>query len=611
MLLIGMLLIPAQAETLRGYVKGQGYEYVYAGEYPYEKDGAVKPVLWRVLEVKNNQALLLTEYIIDTSQIIFETDQKVIEDHSYRRINSFEESDLFPLLSTQYLDRLLGSDPLRSALVPQENGALLFMLNDEDMTNPDYGFEHSRWAEWPERIRSHEAEGTPYAIKQRNLAVAYQNEKSTYWVSTVKDPSDYKLQIVGYNGHLSYGAYTRVNIGLRLAMRLDLNQIAVTGGEGTKKSPYTLKGLGAAYAAAETAVPVEPPAPAETPAPAEAPAETPEPALVPVSGTAKLSFVGDCSIGDSAQYTTASSSYHTCLKKNGYAWPFSLVKDYLENDDLTVANLEVVLTTRSKHSDKMYNLVAAPEHVQALVEGSVEMVNTVNNHCMDFLIGGYDDSLSILDSAGIQHFGTIYPGLENQRDDLLVTEVNGIRFGFVGFSYPQDYDMPKIKNRISSLREQGADIVIVSLHWGRETYMTPESWQYPYARQLIDAGADVIWGHHPHVIQPIVLYKDKPILFSTGNFTFGTMSDVDPSTGIFQITFEKTETGAQIKELRVIPCTTQPSPDFRPKELTEEKDRLAVFKKLVLKKAMANMQNPPASFLETGVIQFENGQAQP
>ena len=161
-------------------------------------------------------------------------------------------------------------------------------------------------------------------------------------------------------------------------------------------------------------------------------------------------------------------------------------------------------------------------------------------------------------------------------------------------------------------------MVIVSLHWGRETYMTPESWQYPYARQLIDAGADVIWGHHPHVIQPIVLYKDKPILFSTGNFTFGTMSDVDPSTGIFQITFEKTETGAQIKELRVIPCTTQPSPDFRPKELTEEKDRQKYYniivgevKKLVLKKAMANMQNPPASFLETGVIQFENGQAQP
>ncbi|MBR5108617.1 MAG: CapA family protein [Clostridia bacterium] len=679
-------LVPAQAE-MRGFVKGDGYVYVNFGEYPYEKDGTVRPVLWRVLDVQDNRALLLTEYLIDTDQIIFVIDQKVIEDHSYRRISTFEESDLFPKLSTEYLDRLLGSDPLRNALIPEANGATVFLLNDKDYMNIAYGFENAQWAEWPNRIKSHEAQGTPYAIKQRGLYVAYQNDCSPYWVATVKSNTDYKLQIVGFNGHLSWGAYTRVNIGLRLSVRLDLNQLEITGGAGTKQSPYTFAYTGSSAAAqpASAAQPAETEQPVETeqPAPVYAPAETaapvvePQPAAAPVvqqplytlapdtppsydrfptyaplstdvpkaqtnsallytlppatpspttpptqepaleptaepaaaeKNTVTLSFVGDCSIGDSAQYTTAKSSYHTCLKNNGYAWPFSLVKNYLESDDLTVANLEVVFTTRTNHADKTYYLKGDPAFVQVLTEGSIEMVNTVNNHCMDFMDGGYTDSLATLDSAGIKHFGTINPGLANSHDDLGLVEVDGIMFGFIGWSYPQEYDLKNISNRILMLRSQGAEVVVVSLHWGRETYMTPESWQATFAKNVLDAGADMIWGHHPHVIQPIGIYQGKPILFSTGNFTFGTMSDVNPATGIFQVTYEKTESGPVLKELKVIPCTTQRSPDFRPKELTEQKDRLGVFKYLTFKKAPYMIENPPASFLETGVIQFENGQ---
>ena len=636
-----LLLLPAQAE-IQGYVKGQGYNYVYFGQYPYDRDGTVQPVLWRVLAVQDNKALMLTEYLIDTDQVIFVTDEKIIENHSYRRIEKFEESDLFPKLSTEYVDRLLGDDPIRNALVAQPNGAILFLLNDEDYVNTDYGFEKSRWAEWPARIKSHEAQGTPYAIKQRGLYVAYQNDSSPYWVATVKSPTDYKLQIVGFNGHLSYGAYTRVNIGLRLAVQLDLNQIEISGGQGSKQSPYQVKYTGSAAPAQPAelvpnpteepvAQPVETAAPAavtqgssallytlapsQPTVPAIVPTAAPEPTAEPVAeapakdpNSVTLSFVGDCSIGDSAQYTTAKSSYHTCINQNGYAWPFSLVHDYLANDDLTVANLEVVFTTRTRHQDKMYYLKGDPSFVNVLTEGSIEMVNTVNNHCMDFMNEGYVDSLATLDSAGVKHFGTINPGLANPHDDLGLVDVNGIMFGFVGWSYPQEYDLRNISNRILQLKSQGAEVVVVSLHWGRETYMTPESWQYTFARNVLDAGADLVWGHHPHVIQPIAIYGGKPILFSTGNFTFGTMSDVNPATGIFQLTYEKTAAGPALKELKVIPCTTQKSPDFRPKELTEQKDRLQVFKYLTFKKAPYMLENPPASFLETGVIQFENGQ---
>ena len=191
--------------------------------------------------------------------------------------------------------------------------------------------------------------------------------------------------------------------------------------------------------------------------------------------------------------------------------------------------------------------------------------------------------------------------------------MGGIRIGFVGFSYPQDSDIKRIASRIETLkRERGCDLVVVSLHWGRETHMTPESWQMSYAKDVIKAGADVIWGHHPHVIQPIQFYQGKPIFYSTGNFTFGTMSQVDPSTGIFQLTYHRDASGAVVlDQMQVIPCQTQASPDFRPYELTDDAARRAVWTKLTFKKDYVNCENPPASFLDTGIVRFENGQMLP
>ena len=216
-LLLALLLpLAAQADAnIRGYVKGQGYEYVLLGEYPYEKDGTEKPVLWRVLENTDGRALLITEQIIDTQQVIFETDQKVIEKRTYRRINSYAESDLMPWLNTEALDTLLGDDPIRHALIEEPGAGKLFILTSEQFLNTAYGFSAGMWNEQ----KSRQAEGTPYAIKSRNLYVDTSINKSPYWAATIKDPADYKLQLIGYNGHLSWGAYTRVNVGLRLSDR--------------------------------------------------------------------------------------------------------------------------------------------------------------------------------------------------------------------------------------------------------------------------------------------------------------------------------------------------------------------------------------------------------
>ena len=323
---------------------------------------------------------------------------------------------------------------------------------------------------------------------------------------------------------------------------------------------------------------------------------------------ATISFLGDCSIGDTAQHESYDSSYHTTLAKNGYEWPFSLVKGWLEVDDLTVANLEVVLTTRTQHKDKVYYLRGKPEFARVLTLGSVEAVNTVNNHCEDFGRAGYQDTLNSLDAEGVLRFGCNRPDQESGHDDLLVQDLNGIRFGFIGFSYPQTSDVDRIAKRVKRLKEEeGCDIVIVSLHWGREVHDTPTSGQMSYAKKVIAAGADMIYGHHPHVLQQIHFYEGKPILYSTGNFTFGTMSRVDPSTGIFQLTWERTGSGVALKTLRVIPCETTRSPDFRPFPLEDEEARKAVFAKLRFKKDIAGFENLPESFLENGVVQLRGG----
>ncbi len=321
-----------------------------------------------------------------------------------------------------------------------------------------------------------------------------------------------------------------------------------------------------------------------------------------------ISFIGDCSIGDSIQYRDYDTCYHATLEEKGYGWPFSLVKDVLAEDDLTVANLEVVLSTkRNPRQKKAINLIGKPEFVEVLHEGSIEVVNTANNHAWDFHAAAYHEMLGYLDEAQIPHFGTLYSGQPEGSDVYPVVDVKGIKVGFAGFSYPQDYDKKRITNRIAQLREQGAQIVVLSLHWGREEKPQPESGQVLFAKYCIDAGADVIYGHHPHVLQSVQFYKGKPIFYSVGNFTFGTMSHVDPDTGIFQLTWDIADGEPVLRRFSVVPCRTQGSGDYRPYILTDAEEILAMRKKLVHRREVKNMTTVTDFFVENGYMDFENG----
>ncbi len=638
-------------ETLRGYEKGSGYQYVSLGEYPYEKEGTEAPVLWQVLEVKDDAALLHTKYVIEVQQVIFVDNEQDIKNYNYRLIESYAESDLCAWMNDTMLKTLLGDDSMRSALAETEFGKL-YILTDEQYLTVDYGFTASRWGENKKR----QAVGTPYA-KKRGLYVA-PGGKSPYWVAAVKSPSQYKLQLVGYNGHLSYGAYSRKNVGIRAALTLDLTKCSISGGSGTEDDPFifaanepaspenetvTTEGVALPFAlrtdeppkddsedmsgnnddiADDTEVRTEDELTEETELQIEESdaakdgsseytnisaeqADASSEQAESVGSRLLLSFIGDCSIGDASQSRDVETSLTKTVAKNGYAWPFSTVSEYLKNDDYTFANLEVCLTTQEKlKSSKKYNMIAPPEHTQILIEGGVEAVNTVNNHCMDFGYQGYQDTLSALDAAGIYHFGTVSPGRETGSDILGYANVKGIKIGMVGFTYPQDGDLKRIEMRIAQLREEGCQLVVVSLHWGRETHMTSESWQYAYAKKVIDYGADVIWGHHPHVVQPIMFYRGKPIFFSTGNFIFGTMSNVDPSTGIFQLEYSLEDGQCVLDTLRVIPCETTRGGDYRPRVLTDEAEKQKCLGKLIAKKTVSKMVNLPESFAQTGIVRL-------
>ena len=323
-----------------------------------------------------------------------------------------------------------------------------------------------------------------------------------------------------------------------------------------------------------------------------------------------LSFLGDCSIGDAIKYRDYAISYHATIREQGADWPFSLVEDVLREDDLTVANLEVVLTTYTKtRQDKAHNLIGDPSHTQVVLESGIDVVNTANNHAWDFRAQGYHDALGHLDAAGIPHFGTLYPGTDDGSDITPIIDVKGVKVGFIGFSYPQEYDKKRISLRIDKLREEGAQLVVVSLHWGTEEKTQPTSGQTAYARFCIDEGADIVYGHHAHVLQSVQFYKGKPIFYSTGNFTFGTMSHVDPDTGIFQLTYDVVEGEPVLRRFSVVPCRTQGSGDYRPYILTDEAECREMRRKLVHKAKVKNMTTVTDFFIENGYMEFEDGVA--
>lgn len=258
-----------------------------------------------------------------------------------------------------------------------------------------------------------------------------------------------------------------------------------------------------------------------------------------------LSFVGDITLGNYIGQGYEGSFDQEYEKQNqDSAYYLKNVKDVFEKDDLTIANLEGPLTTSQDYAEKTFVFQGKPEYVDILADGDIEAVTLANNHSKDHFEQGMTDTKAILDEKGIRHFG---------YDESCMMDVKGIQVGFLGYSFPYELTA-EMKKAISDLKAQ-CDIVVVYYHWGIERDKAPMESQRSLAKQTIDAGADLIIGSHPHVLQGIETYKGKKIVYSLGNFCFGgNKNPSDKDTMIYQHTFSFENNELVQEEHEVIPC---------------------------------------------------------
>ena len=267
----------------------------------------------------------------------------------------------------------------------------------------------------------------------------------------------------------------------------------------------------------------------------------------PVSLT--LSVVGDCTLGtdETFDYDTSLNAYY---ENYGADYFLQNVKDIFSTDDLSIANFEGTLTDSDEREDKTFAFKAPASYASILTGGSVEAVNTANNHSHDYGDQSFDDTLTALDDAGIVHFG---------YDETAVMDVKGIKVGLVGIYELYDHleREQQLKDNIAKVKADGAQLIVAIFHWGNETETVPDSNQTTLGRIAIDEGADLVCGHHPHVLQGIETYKGRNIVYSLGNFCFGgNSSPSDMDTMIYQQTFTIDADGVKKDNVtNIIPCS--------------------------------------------------------
>ncbi len=212
------------------------------------------------------------------------------------------------------------------------------------------------------------------------------------------------------------------------------------------------------------------------------------------------------------------------------------LRETIAESDLFMANLEFPFSDRgTKAADKQFTFRVSPSRVSVLQEIGPDLVTVANNHALDYGTDALIDTCDTLDAAGILHVGA-GKNLEEAKKPQII-EKNGKKIGFIGVTrvFPTGdwaasttrpgmfsaYDTAPVVNEIQKLKEQ-CDYLVVYIHWGIERNTQPESYQREIGHQYIDAGADLVVGSHPHVLQGIENYNGKWILYSLGNFVFGS-----------------------------------------------------------------------------------------
>lgn len=257
---------------------------------------------------------------------------------------------------------------------------------------------------------------------------------------------------------------------------------------------------------------------------------TPQESTVPELGPLEMELVvtlgGDVVLGTREKWQDSPEGLPAYLEQYGLAYPFANLTELFENDDMTLVNLECVLKddASSMTKNKQYIFRGATAYAQALVDASIEQVNLANNHVIDYQSAGQATTREALEAVGVAYSG---------YGDLYVWEINGHKIGFGGCwetTYKQDPSV--IQRDVEQLKAAQCEVILYSCHWGTEYDPNHNDLQEQMAQAAISAGANILIGTHPHVVQGVDTQEGAVILYSLGNLMFGGTHDMTTFDGM-------------------------------------------------------------------------------
>ena len=232
------------------------------------------------------------------------------------------------------------------------------------------------------------------------------------------------------------------------------------------------------------------------------------------TGTVCITFLGDCTLGGEEKVRSAYRGFARTVERNGFEYPFRNLIALTGKDDLTVANLEGVLSDRELPKvRKEFNFIGSAAYTGILTAGSVECVDLANNHTRDYDNAGYADTKEALEKAGIAWFGT--DGMAIWKSD------EGLMIGFLGvYGSLSGSKAKQFQQRAEILRSMGCGAVITVMHAGTEYDPKPDGYQRQIAAKAAPVSSLIV-GHHPHIVQGVEDRDGVPVVYSLGNCVFG------------------------------------------------------------------------------------------
>ncbi|MEN8007117.1 MAG: CapA family protein [Candidatus Krumholzibacteriota bacterium] len=253
-----------------------------------------------------------------------------------------------------------------------------------------------------------------------------------------------------------------------------------------------------------------------------------------------INFMGDVMFGELLE--TYGRGLIATVDREGVD-PFEFVRPVLEEGDLNVINLEAVLSDGSTHKKPFSQILIAPErYLRFLTDNRVNVVTTANNHALDHGAEALDRSVDLLESSGIAVMG--YRRGRYFQTEPTVVEVKGRKVGFLGYNISNfpDEDKRLVIDRVKTVvaeSKDDVDTLVVSMHWGEEYANVPPPYVIRFGREILEAGCDILHGHHSHQIQGVLQDGNRIFAPSLGNFIFDQMVNANRITAVLSVAFEE------------------------------------------------------------------------